>query len=281
MIWVSRFLEKLRLWQIVSLGLIMAAGLLVMDYFTTEEINFYVFYILPIILVTWYGTKFWGMAMCIICSGCWLLTDLSSGTAYSHAYVPYWNALARTFFFVVISLTISMTRESYKIQVKLSNTDPLTGIFNPRAFYRSALNEISRARRYERPLSLCYFDLDNFKWVNDNKGHSEGDRVLKAVSDALKENIRSIDVIGRLGGDEFALLMPETDCDQSRAVVGKLQQKLLSAMEKNHWPVTFSMGTVSCAAPPENVNELIQMADALMYSAKHQGKNRLLFETMN
>src|SRR5207247_8805845 len=95
--------------------------------------------------------------------------------------------------------------------------DPLTSVLNARAFSHELAQELSRNRRYGRPLALIYLDLDDFKSVNDAHGHATGDAVLRLVADAMRGAVRQADVVGRLGGDEFAGLMPETDGDVAPA----------------------------------------------------------------
>ena len=132
-------------------------------------------------------------------------------------------------------------------------------------------------RRYEHPLTLVYLDIDNFKYVNDRFGHPAGDRVLRAVAIYAREHSRQTDVVARLGGDEFAFLMPDMNQKSARVVISKLQYGLLEEMRQNDWPVTFSIGVLTCSAAPPTTEELVRMADDLMYSVKRTGKNELKY----
>ena len=114
---------------------------------------------------------------------------------------------------------------------ELARTDFLTGASNARAFYDQAQMEMSRLQRSGQPLSIAYIDLDNFKKVNDTRGHNEGDRVLKTVVETLKQTLRGGDFIARLGGDEFAVLLPSTNDEQSRALMKRLHAILLKASD--------------------------------------------------
>lgn len=158
---------------------------------------------------------------------------------------------------------------------ELSRTDSLTGILNRRAFTELAQIEIDRARRYNHPISVAYIDLDNFKTVNDEMGHNTGDELLCSLTKIVKNNIREIDLFARLGGDEFILLLTKTDSKPGYDVLQKLKQMLLAEMEKNGWPVTFSIGLVTFYKPPEDIEEMIKKSDDLMYRAKRSGKNRV------
>jgi len=157
-----------------------------------------------------------------------------------------------------------------------ARADFLTHVANRRAFYEAASTESTRARRYHRPLTLLYIDLDNFKQVNDSLGHDVGDELLVHVATTLRSNVRTTDVVARLGGDEFTLLLPETDHNAASVVAEKLRTRLLDSMQAKKWPVTFSIGLASFAPPPASVDEMIKRADEAMYSAKLRGKNSVV-----
>jgi diguanylate cyclase (GGDEF)-like protein len=120
--------------------------------------------------------------------------------------------------------------------------------------------------------------MDDFKQVNDLRGHSEGDKVLQTVGEVFLKSIRKTDVVCRLGGDEFAIAMPETSEAGARAAFNKLRKNLALAMHENNWPVSFSIGVISFDLPPSNFDEAVKLADALMYQVKKSGKNNILFE---
>jgi len=157
----------------------------------------------------------------------------------------------------------------------LARIDSLTGAANRRAFYESLEGELSRLKRYARPFSVAYLDLDNLKRVNDDFGHEAGDTVLCTVSATARKHLRRTDTIGRLGGDEFAILFSEADSDTARAATDRFNNYLLDAMRQDRWPVTFSIGLVTYLAAPTSVEELMKKADELMYLVKKSGKNNI------
>jgi diguanylate cyclase (GGDEF)-like protein len=134
--------------------------------------------------------------------------------------------------------------------------------------------EIRRSRRYNDPFTVIYLDIDNFKTVNDTQGHSEGDRLLRQVASTLTTAVREIDTVARLGGDEFGLLLPESDGDAAVTVATKISAGLKAQVEQ-HWPVTFSIGMVTYLTAPESADEMIRVADKLMYEVKESGKDEL------
>lgn len=139
---------------------------------------------------------------------------------------------------------------------------------------------ISRARRYGHPFSVAYFDADNFKTVNDQLGHHVGSQLLVRIVEVLEQNLRATDVAARIGGDEFAILLPETGAEQSWAVLQKLREKLSVEMRVNDCQVTFSMGLLTCVDAPHSVDEMIKIADGLMYEVKKGGKDAIRQEVL-
>jgi len=157
----------------------------------------------------------------------------------------------------------------------LARIDSLTGAANRRAFHEGLEGELSRAKRYGRPFSVAYLDLDNLKRVNDDLGHEAGDAVLCAVSATVRKNLRRTDMIGRIGGDEFAILLSEANANTARAATDKFSNHLLDAMRQSWWPITFSIGLVTCLKAATSAEELMKKADDLMYQVKKSGKNNI------
>jgi diguanylate cyclase (GGDEF)-like protein len=133
--------------------------------------------------------------------------------------------------------------------------------------------EIYRFQRNQQPFTLAYIDLDNFKAVNDELGHVAGDQLLITLVNSINKVIRKSDFIARLGGDEFAVLFPDTDQEAARIISSKIQNSFIEALQQGNWPITFSVGVLTCRVAPKTTDELIRIADELMYSAKFDGKN--------
>ena len=158
----------------------------------------------------------------------------------------------------------------------LSRVDFLTGIPNRRMFHQTLSMEGKRSRRYLRPLTLVYIDVDNFKQINDLRGHAVGDDLLKLVGTVLESTVRSTDTAARLGGDEFAVLLPETDDVAAAVIVAKVQDNLQTAIRPRGWPVTFSFGVVTFPIALDSTEEMIKRADEFMYEAKRNGKSAVV-----
>jgi diguanylate cyclase (GGDEF)-like protein/PAS domain S-box-containing protein len=161
----------------------------------------------------------------------------------------------------------------------LSRSDHLTHLANRRAFEESLEMECKRSRRYKRPITLVYMDLDDFKKVNDGRGHQTGDQVLAAVAEALRSSLRATDTVARLGGDEFAILLPETDAQVAPVIMKKLNAVLQNLVQRSRWPIGFSFGVISFPAPLDSPEAMLELADKLMYQAKRSGKGATLFQS--
>jgi diguanylate cyclase (GGDEF)-like protein len=146
-------------------------------------------------------------------------------------------------------------------------------VYNARAFFDFLEKEMARSRRYGRPTSLMYLDLDNFKSINDTFGHQVGNTALEVAAGTLKNSVRAADIVARLGGDEFAVLLPETDEEDARTIAERARENLVRETGLKHWPLTFSVGLSTCRDEFCTVDELIQVADDLMYQVKRSGKN--------
>jgi diguanylate cyclase (GGDEF)-like protein len=174
---------------------------------------------------------------------------------------------------------LSTLKRTLEHEKELSRTDYLTGAANSRVFYDLLQTEINRSQRYKNPFTIAYIDLDNFKTVNDEFGHATGDQVLCFVVNQTRKNLRKTDVIARLGGDEFALLLPETNQESAQVVLAKLQCDILAGMQQSNWPVTLSIGVLTCIDLPHTADEAVRVVDDLMYSVKHGSKNGIKYAT--
>ena len=114
--------------------------------------------------------------------------------------------------------------------------------------------------------------------MNDQWGHKTGDKLLCAVVDRAKSQLRGTDTIARLGGDEFVLLLPETDHVAAKMVIPKIHNILTDEMRLNGWPVTFSIGVLTCLDAQIPMDELVKRADGLMYFVKRNGKDAIAYE---
>jgi len=157
--------------------------------------------------------------------------------------------------------------------------DPLTGVFNRGHFNETATQEIERARRFAEPLSLLMLDIDHFKKVNDTYGHETGDSAIILLARAVSRGIRKIDTFGRLGGEEFGVLLPRANKEPAYEMAQRLrldiaQQRLATPEREVNF--TVSIGLASLRPTTRDLAELMRHADAALYQAKREGRNRVV-----
>jgi diguanylate cyclase (GGDEF)-like protein len=165
--------------------------------------------------------------------------------------------------------------------MELACTDGLTGLYNHRQFKKMFTEELTRARRYQKPLSIILCDVDNFKAFNDSYGHPNGDLVLQELAGLLRELLRGCDTIFRYGGEEFVILLPETAIDDALRAAERIRSHVetsspafLAQITGSHG-VTVSVGVAAFPDDGDSTAELLKSVDELMYAAKRTGKNQV------
>jgi two-component system, cell cycle response regulator len=186
---------------------------------------------------------------------------------------------------VIVLSSIASYRTNYykrkqyidgKELLRLSITDPLTGIYNRAKFNEELERWMDYCKRYNTPLSLVLFDFDNFKLINDNYGHLVGDDVILKTVTIIKNVIRQTDDFARWGGEEFALLLPSTAANQAIKLTERLRILIANNDYEKVKNVTCSFGLVTLNAN-DTAEELLQRADKLLYDAKKAGKNTIAY----
>lgn len=160
---------------------------------------------------------------------------------------------------------------------RLANTDALTSLGNRRALEQVLDDEVRRAERYHRPLSVILADIDDFKLLNDRYGHPAGDRVLVDLGNRLEHSVRSADRVGRWGGEEFLILTPETRLESAVKLAEVVRTHIADSTLGDDHSVSLSFGVAS-HCPGDTAADLIGRADAALYLAKRSGKNRVVTE---
>jgi diguanylate cyclase (GGDEF)-like protein/PAS domain S-box-containing protein len=179
-----------------------------------------------------------------------------------------------------LEVTHKELEQAFAREQQLARIDTLTGVNNRRHLFELAEHEFNVATRYGSPLSVLMFDIDNFKLINDGFGHAIGDRALQYITQLVKTQLRSVDVVGRYGGDEFIILIPQTNA-QDAHVVGERIRASIAAMrmetDKGPLTLTISIGIAPMAhtsPKSDSVEGLFLRADQALYAAKQAGRNR-------
>lgn len=258
--------------SLVTIGLI---G--VLDYVTGVDASFALFYLVPVSMAAWWIGGGAGFACSVLSAATWFLANDLAGAQYTSGFLSIWNTGIRLAFFLVTTLLLVRIHNMLTREQSISRIDYLTGAFNVRAFHEIAEAECLRATRYPQPLTLAYIDLDGFKNINDRYGHRVGDKVLQVVAQTLRAGVRRPDTVARLGGDEFALLLPQTDSVSAQIFLPRLRDELLTAMRRNSWRVTFSIGALTCPTAPAALSDAVSEADELMYEVKRSGRDAIRY----
>ena len=181
-------------------------------------------------------------------------------------------------YFMVWKL-VSRLQESQEQLKQISITDELTGLRNRRYIMERLEDEFQRARRSGKPMGLIMLDLDYFKQINDMHGHQFGDLVLKAVASRMRSSIREYDLLGRVGGEEFFIVSPEAEVEETIGIAERIRELIRGEAisdGKREVNITISAGVTMLKAHDRDIDVLFSRADTALYSAKQQGRDRVV-----
>lgn len=290
--WTERnFRKAVQLWQrnihsLFSLGrsaTLLVSGVLftaiaVADYLTPPQLNLTFLYVFVILLVCWNVGAVAGIVFAALASAIQFIVfpgNAGVGLEPIYRYVILGNRVFT--FLLVVGLTVPL-RQLHAREQRTSRTDFLTGVLNRMALYELLAVESARSQRTGIPFSVAYIDCDNFKVVNDQSGHEEGDTLLRSVAKTIKRVLRVTDAVARLGGDEFVVLLPGTPSEIALQIMDRLRTELDIAMVADNWSVTFRIGLGIFSCSELSPEEIIQRCDTLMYGVKTLRKNGIDWE---
>ncbi|MBW8010493.1 MAG: diguanylate cyclase [Chloroflexi bacterium] len=166
---------------------------------------------------------------------------------------------------------------------RLASTDPLTNLNNRRHMFDLGEKEITRARRYNHPVSLLIIDIDHFKEINDTYGHLVGDQILEKFSSSLQSTFRSIDIVGRYGGDKFIVILPETPPNAAHATAIRLCETITNRVFQTtareiHFTLSIGISSETDFKNDTSLYTLLERADRALYRAKSRGRNQAVLE---
>jgi diguanylate cyclase (GGDEF)-like protein len=212
-----------------------------------------------------------------------VLTDLTYvrpwETVHAQADPRWLYSLAAMAFFATFMVMCDLWFLVTELQRELADqasTDPLTGAMNRRAMEEAAQRETARSLRHDRPLCMIVIDIDNFKHLNDTRGHAAGDRALQALVRSIQAILRTQDLLARMGGEEFAILLPDTPVSPAVAAAQRVRQAIESLevpFETGPIKLTVSAGVAEFCPASGGWEGLMRRADAAMYEAKQHGRN--------
>lgn len=262
-----------------TLVLSTTAAVAALDY-ATGPISVGLLYTLIICFAAWCLREAGGLIATAIVVA--TLSTVSHFTLHGAGGIPIaisaeiWNGVSRFLSNAAVALLVGGLRSALELERWRAATDGLTGVMNKAAFNIRRARLVNRAKRAGGAVVLAYMDLDGFKQVNDRHGHSAGDRVLTAFAQGASDAVRSTDLFARIGGDEFVALLNVPDCVRGDVLADLLHRRLTRVLQETGFPVTCSMGAlVMPAGSIDDADDLIAIADRLMYEVKRSGKNAL------
>lgn len=269
--------------QVACFALVPGAILLIspLDVFSGVELPVFPLYYLPITFAAWQFGWLGAVAAAALSTFGWYASNQLAGLQFAHPVIWVANTLAQGTSFAIVGLLVAALRATMVRERTLSRMDLLCPLLNRRAFFEDSLRLLALCRRNERPVTLAYLDLDNFKAVNDSRGHKAGDDLLLRVAQVLTSSIRTSDVAARLGGDEFVILLPEVGPEQAQWVLERLRAAICQSHPELPSAVSVSVGAVTYLMAPDDLDMMVQRADAVMYSAKNEGKNRVYLDVID
>ncbi|RYD14380.1 MAG: diguanylate cyclase [Lysobacteraceae bacterium] len=237
-------------------------------------------------LAAWRGSRY---ARFFLLGWTPLLVVTALGSAQLYGVAPEWTwtapaaLVAGAYEALVLSLGLAdralALRRAHDQARQLADVDPLTGLYNRRAWSRLLPAVRDKARARDAPLTVLFLDLDDFKRLNDQHGHAAGDEVLLELARVLRSELRAQDLIGRFGGEEFVVALPGIDAAHATRIAVRIGQRLeLGSLEAIGVTCTVSTGVASLQ-PHENTDDLLRRADEAMYAAKAAGRNRVVLSS--
>lgn len=263
----------------LSIAVPVYAFIVVAEYVTSYELGLGSFYLLVILAVGWFCGLPWATLFAFLAMFAQIEIGRTGQTALTDPASFYVAHANRLFAYLLVAWLISVIRSMYHRENAMARVDYLTGIPNKLGFDEQLKVEMARHRRDGNPFAVAYIDCDDFKSVNDTRGHSAGDRLLKTIAETSRRNLRATDTIARLGGDEFAVIMPATGEFAALQAVNKLRRLLAAAIEKADRQVTLSIGVGVFLDTPESADRVVSFSDNVMYQVKSSGKNQVLHRT--
>ena len=258
---------------IVIFSILAILTVFLIDLTNGKEIWLHILYVFPIGVLAFSCVGITPVVIGVLLSSVFLvLTLLSYGLPTAAVTANLLIALAANM--LVAGLT-RLARSGSIAMETVATTDALTGLHNRRSFEKLAEREIVRNNRHRSTFSLALLDLNQFKLLNDSRGHGVGDQALRLFADVLRTNIRQVGSAARIGGDEFVIMMPRTDGKDCAALCQKLSSTIADRMKDAGFAVTASVGYVcSDDAPDSTLAALMQKADEAMYAAKDESRRR-------
>lgn len=257
---------------IIGIGVLFLLG--VLRTATDADFTFTSLAILPVLAIAWIGGKNNGLFIAALATAMWSVADIVSARQFSAQWIPWANAATRLMTYSLVVLLTSQIRLQFKREHIHATRDSLTGVLNRRAFFEAGAAEVEHPKHDTHSLAVIFLDLDDFKQLNDSKGHDAGDAALRATAKAMLGAVPSCNCVARLGGDEFAVILPEIEYEAA-VEAGRQIYTAVNTSLADFPPVTGSIGIAWFEKIDRVFPAMVKAADELMYEVKESGKNNM------
>jgi diguanylate cyclase (GGDEF)-like protein len=259
--------------KIVSLGSYFAMFTMVVitiiDLVTPDTIQMNLLYLFPLVVISLHCERkkliVWAVLLALVLQGIHIVLD----------DIPLSSKVALAFMIVVSDIAVvflaRIARLNFIEVEQLSSYDSLTGLRNRLSFETIMDVEIDRHKQKKSAFSFAYIDLHNLKELNQTRGYAAGDKAIKLVAQAIRENMRQSDTPSRIGGDEFAILMPNTSAAECASFCKQLSMKIAQAMEEAALPISTNTGYATFETPPASLSEIFDTGESAMHRARASG----------
>jgi diguanylate cyclase (GGDEF)-like protein len=250
----------------IAAGSVLLAGVAAFLILVPLEYSVGVLLVVPVGLLAWFGGVWTGRVGAAMGALARVLADVANGQPLdTPVLVGAGVALAALLLVAQILPGLRFDSQSYR---EHAQTDPLTNLGNRRFFREVALVELNRSKRYSRPVSLVYMDVDGFDRIRNERGHADADLLLVQMASVMSGALRTSDVVARISGAEFAILLPETDGSGAKVVTEKLRQRLLAAAAEAGHEISLRAAVVGTPSGPVSLEALLRQADEAMLEAR-------------
>lgn len=227
-------------------------------------------YVLPIWLATRMSGRTSGIALVVLSTFAGTLTEWQLGHNANESIVS--NLIVRFVALSLLMLLIAHVEIALQKHQRMAMKDPLTGLLNRHALQQFATHAFNRALLREQPMTVVMIDCDGFKLLNDTYGHKAGDHVLMLLARELERQTRHTDLVARLGGDEFTVVLQDTDIDEARQIMHRVDEAFVTAVSDAGYAAGLSIGYGTTSEGHNELEAVLEVADRSMYRHKQQKK---------
>ena len=259
-------------------SIIFLAGVGGLDYFAGYEVHLSALYLFPLLFIGLAHSAAYNYGLAIVCAWVEAVAKITATPDAVSNPVFFWNIAMNAILYVLFAALLSSFKgRLLKKGDSQSQIDSVTGLHNIVGFHELALAELQRSRRYNRQLTLVYFDCHSFRPFNASGGVMDSEDFLLTISQIMKDTLRISDLLFRWREDEFLFLLPETDQTGAMMFAKRLRASVKTKIQEQGWAVTFSIGVAVFEQLPTNLTDMLKKAEKVLAEARQSSQNSIGF----